>query len=392
MQPFVAGARRTGDRAFPGARCWGEENCRLPTPFEPFNPARSLRQTVFLPVTGASELAALEFATEAYSYQTAADDNPRNLVLLCTSQGTAVQASKRGQAKLFHHAVGADGAASEYWLEAERSTHAVGTEQRETNAEAAAAAARGKAVSSVIGVRALGTRFNVLMTIQVPLKMEPPPARATSWGFGGFGGSAAAFLGGPSWSGGGYPSASFGSGGGYGAGSAAMPYAGGGGVGCAAPTASFGMMGAPPAGASSSLFMGAPPGAFAPPPPAAFGSMPPAARRLATQWDAPAPPPTGVANAARVSRGSRVGPLAPLRLRAHPERDASQHVTVTVVLYYTVAGGVPSAADVVAAVDDMERLYAQCRCGGEGRAERQCRRLSAPSGGHCCVLGVGGHA
>lgn len=35
--------------------------------------------------------------------------------------------------------------------------------------EAAAAAARGKATSSVIGIKAMGTRFNVLMTIQLPV-------------------------------------------------------------------------------------------------------------------------------------------------------------------------------------------------------------------------------
>ena len=48
-----------------------------------------------------------------------------------------------------------------------------------------------------------------------------------------------------------------------------------------------------------------------------------------------------------------------------PKRDASQHVTVTVVIYNTVAGGVPSAEDVKAAVDDMESLYASC--GWKGR-------------------------
>ena len=48
-----------------------------------------------------------------------------------------------------------------------------------------------------------------------------------------------------------------------------------------------------------------------------------------------------------------------------PTRDASQHVTVTIVIYNTVAGGVPSAEDVKAAVDDMERLYASC--GWKGR-------------------------
>merc|ERR1719473_784388 len=45
---------------------------------------------------------------------------------------------------------------------------------------------------------------------------------------------------------------------------------------------------------------------------------------------------------------------------AKPTRDPGQHVTVTVVIYNTVAGGVPSEEDVKAAVEDMEQLYASC--------------------------------
>ena len=41
-------------------------------------------------------------------------------------------------------------------------------------------------------------------------------------------------------------------------------------------------------------------------------------------------------------------------------RDGTQHVTVTVVIYNTVAGGVPSVEDVKTAVADMEELYAAC--------------------------------
>jgi huntingtin len=43
-----------------------------------------------------------------------------------------------------------------------------------------------------------------------------------------------------------------------------------------------------------------------------------------------------------------------------PTRDARQHVTVTVVIYNTVAGGVPGFEDVAAAVADMDALYASC--------------------------------
>jgi hypothetical protein len=43
-----------------------------------------------------------------------------------------------------------------------------------------------------------------------------------------------------------------------------------------------------------------------------------------------------------------------------PERDAGQHGTITITLYYTVAGGVPSEADVQSAIHDLEQLYQAC--------------------------------
>merc|ERR1719199_1436143 len=65
------------------------------------------------------------------------------------------------------------------------------------------------------------------------------------------------------------------------------------------------------------------------------------------------------ASAARVSRGSQADTWQGLSVKA-PKRDARQHVTVTVVIYNTVAGGVPSPEDVAAAVNDMDALYASC--------------------------------
>jgi hypothetical protein len=52
-----------------------------------------------------------------------------------------------------------------------------------------------------------------------------------------------------------------------------------------------------------------------------------------------------------------------------PKRDARQHVTVTVVIYNTVAGGVPEVEDVLAAIADMEALYAACGWTGELASE-----------------------
>ena len=60
---------------------------------------------------------------EAYNYHTLRNDDPRNLVLLCTTQGMAVQQDGRGATRLFHHAVDEAGKIHRYWLEAEESEH-----------------------------------------------------------------------------------------------------------------------------------------------------------------------------------------------------------------------------------------------------------------------------
>merc|ERR1719152_637815 len=79
---------------------------------------------------------------------------------------------------------------------------------------------------------------------------------------------------------------------------------------------------------------------------------------------------TATASAARVSRGTMhdrgwkgVAVKKPAR-ETDTGSKKGMPITVTVVLYNTVAGGVPSAADVKAAVDDMERLYASCAWDG----------------------------
>jgi L1 cell adhesion molecule like protein len=67
----------------------------------------------------------------------------------------------------------------------------------------------------------------------------------------------------------------------------------------------------------------------------------------------------GVANAARVSRGSLADHWGGLSVKA-PQRDNGQHCTVTVQFYHTVSGGTPAPQDVMAAIDDMEALYDSC--------------------------------
>jgi len=128
-------------------------------------------QTTFLPVED-SDFASLEFCTEAYNYNTRSNNDPRNAVMLCTSEGIAFQQDGAGAKKLFHHSVDHNGTVHRHWLEAERSQHKVGGPQMETNEEAMRAAARGKATALVIGIEAMGTRFNVLMTVQITLQQK----------------------------------------------------------------------------------------------------------------------------------------------------------------------------------------------------------------------------
>mmetsp|Transcript_19538 Transcript_19538/g.34306 ORF Transcript_19538/g.34306 Transcript_19538/m.34306 type:complete len:703 (+) Transcript_19538:81-2189(+) len=310
-------------------------------------------QTVFIPVRGStssssSERGTCEFATEAYNYSTHRDNDPRNLVLLCTTQGLAVQQDGRGKQRIFHHSLlPFSNKISRHWLEAEASSHDVGSAQDETAAEKADALARGKATAVVIGTRAIGTRFNVLMTIQVPLRQQHDQQRNHSskpqlFGspFGVFGGCAAP------------PPQLF----------------GGFGSTYATPQSLFSAP-APPAHAfgsfgSTCATQQSPFGAQAPPAhAAAFGSAGP-----------PPPYPTpsqqGKCSAARVSIGSKHDEWSGLVTKGRTlRRHSTERVTATIVIYNAVAGGVPSEDDAVAAIDDMERLYASCSGGSGNLAE-----------------------
>jgi len=236
----------------------------------------------------------MEFATEAYNYNTFSDSDPRNLVLLCTSQGVAVQQDGQGAKRLLHHTVDEDSCIHRYWLEAERSNHKVGGPQCESEQERKDALARGKATASVIGTRAMGTRFNVLMTIQVPLQQKKPKLKRPKGGL--MSGDSKVCL---------------------------------------------EMLEVESLEKQLKNMLRLP-----------FPSAAPRAMQK------------GTANAARVSRGSEYDTWSGLSI-SHPQRNHAEHVTVTVVIYNTVADGVPTEEDVVAAIDDLEDLYA--KCGANGR-------------------------
>merc|ERR1712179_542090 len=84
-------------------------------------------------------------------------------------------------------------------------------------------------------------------------------------------------------------------------------------------------------------------------------------RRMSTSSSSK--PKEGVANAARVSRGTEVDTWEGLSVE-EPVRNEHEHLTISVVIYFTVVGGVPSQKDVLAAIDDMEMLYDACKAKG----------------------------
>lgn len=281
-------------------------------------------QTTFLPVPE-GEKQTIEFAPEAYNYNTRSDSDPRNLVVLCTSQGLAVQQDGAGAKKLFHHHANAEGDVTRHWLEAESSNHAVGTSQTETKEEREDALNRGKATASVIGIESMGTRFNALMTLQIPLQQKQKD-EARSY-----------------------------------AGAVPVPVMPGGCVGLASSDYDedsalcglddFGEEGEACVSCSADYV----------PQSAGFGF---AKSRKKSATPRNATPLRGVASAARVSKGTQVeGESKWKKLTCEPVRNESECITVTIVMYYVVQGGTPTADDVVAAVDDLEKLYKSCEEG-----------------------------
>ena len=283
-------------------------------------------QTTFLPVPSGRNKK-MEFATEAYNYNTTSDEDPRNLVLLCTSQGLAVQQDGAGTKKLFHHVKESAGAVKQYWLEAESSDHKVGGEQNESKAEREDALKRGKATSSVIGTKGCGTRFNVLMTIQVPLKQKM--VRELDGCVDG-------------WMDEEFETMSCIS---------------------ASPMDMSSMSELQSAAATFGATKKCKEGAKR-------GSARSGARRL--------PVPKGKSSAARVSRGSLVEGSSWRGLSSSPSRHENEHITCTIVMYYVVQGGTPTAEDVVNAVDDLEGLLGEVGKGklGEEKSDFMKKELT----------------
>lgn len=253
-------------------------------------------QTTFLPLK--SGVDHIEVAPEVYSY------GNKNVNLLCTSQKVSVTRNNGiGKTMLYHH----EPPNSAYWFEILRSNHAVGGPQKESEEEAKKALLMGKSMATAIGIKAMNTRFNVLMTVQVPT--QQPQTRSKSILYANL--------------------CSYGSSGGekwYSNSVDLSPLCGGSddddnNTLCLE---------------STSLTRGL------------------------TRCGAPK---KGKSNAGRVSRGSYQGAFDKLKL-TDIKRDTNNHITVTILLYNVVSDGVPSEEDIVRAIDDMESLYRSCNWNG----------------------------
>lgn len=283
-------------------------------------------QTTFLPVEDTRH-GNIELAPEVYTY------GNNNINLLSTSQGTSVQQGTSGKNKLFHHEVDSNGTIHRYWFEAERSKHSVGTQHTETEEEVKEALDRGKSIATCIGLKSMGTRFNVLMTIQVPVKNNRPRRMST------------------------FNSNFFQPMNGYGGGRRSH---------CDGAPAGDSRGGG---GGSASATVYIPLDRTKNPHGIHIGDVGREATKSVCSDEEDyeilrSSKATPRVSAGRLSRGSEHDTWDGIK-NTDIKRDHNQHITVTIVLYNTVAGGVPNEEDVTKAIDDMENLYNSCQWSGK---------------------------
>jgi|TARA_B110000259_G_C13984267_1_gene389799 hypothetical protein len=138
-------------------------------------------QTCFIPLETEEQ-----FYVELYNYQTKYAEDPKNQVLLCTAQGTAIHQNKPGAHKIEHQAVDGSGKLHGYLLKATASKCPVGMPQEESPEDITKAISEGTASSTVIGIKSMGKRFNAVIVVQIPIG-EKIRTRGLSFGADGFG-------------------------------------------------------------------------------------------------------------------------------------------------------------------------------------------------------------
>jgi len=234
-------------------------------------------QTTFLPLKSEKSI---EFCTKSYSYNTPTDNDPKNLLLLSTTQGLTLHTNKNKYQNLFLQSKDANGKLVNRWLEAEETSFKVGSEQIETDEQVKA---NKKASSCVIGIKSMGQRFNALLTIQIPLKQKQQQ-RVSKF-------------------------------------DDITMY--------------------------KQMYT------------ASYSCGPEKCMYRSCESDS-----IGVSSAARVSKGSVALEEAKEIDMTKLTRSDSEHITITVILYNVVKGGVPSEDDIIAAVAELDKLYSSCSWSG----------------------------
>lgn len=254
--------------------------------------------------------AGTQFTTNVFVYGSQDPTNPQNMLLYCTAQGTSpfAPAGMQGE-NLYLQNVRPDGTAELSWLKAKASEFGVGAEQKETAETRASALAAGSAVAMCIGPKDIGPKFNVCMTVQLPLKQkEVARYRDVDKGFHLLGGG----------------------------------------------------------GCSSGFSFGTSGGATNPDWPAQLMAAECAAQQafggggLREQRET-----IGRSSAARVSKGDiATTDWKGLHVNQNWTRHPTQHATITVTFYFAVEGGVPSATDVRRAIAELDQFFEKLGTGG----------------------------
>lgn len=114
------------------------------------------------------------FCTNVFNYQTSSVADPKNVLLLCTSQGVSVHQGKPSKQDLFYHNVKKNGEVTCHWLEASATKFSMDNldKQQETEKEKRQAIQDKKATAQAIGIKDMGNRMNVQLLIQIPIKQK----------------------------------------------------------------------------------------------------------------------------------------------------------------------------------------------------------------------------
>lgn len=132
-------------------------------------------QTAWVPIRKGA--GCTRIAPQHYSYQTRSRDNPRNLLLLGTPQGTFVHTDDAGGNTLHAHRRTEAGEATKHWFSAEPNKDCLVGHAADAAKDEGLGADKARAVE--MGVRGMGARTNCFVTVSVPNKQAQ--LRSMSW-------------------------------------------------------------------------------------------------------------------------------------------------------------------------------------------------------------------